>query len=259
MKIALLQMRAEAGDVEANLAILAQAARDAAAGGAQLLVAPELATTGYGAGDAILDLAEPAEGPQVRRLTDIAERHGIAIVAGFAERDGDQVFNSLAMLRGDAAPSVYRKTNLYADYERALFTPGEIRPATAEFAGRRLGFLICYDVEFPENVRRLAEAGAEVIVVPTALPEGPHARFIATKMVPVRAFENQVFVAYANHAGEDARFRYAGLSRVVAPDGGCLAAVDDNAPSLLFANVDPSAYDESRQANSYLTDLRRND
>jgi len=75
--------------------------------------------------------------------------------------------------------------------------------------------------------------------------------------VPVRAFENQVFVAYANHAGADAKFRYAGLSRVAAPDGRCLAASDDNEPALLFADVDPAAYEESRRANTYLSDLRR--
>ncbi|GAB4369043.1 MAG: carbon-nitrogen hydrolase family protein [Kiloniellaceae bacterium] len=255
MKIALLQMRAAAGDVEANLDTIARAAAEAA-GGAELLIAPELATTGYGAGDAIRDRAEPVDGPQLRRLGDLCSRHGLALVAGFAERAGGTVYNALALLRPGAAPTVYRKTHLYADYERALFTPGEIRAAVAEYRGLKLGFLICYDVEFAENVRRLAVAGADAVIVPTALPEGPHARFIATRLVPVRAFENQVFVAYANHAGEDARFRYAGLSRVAAPDGSCLAASDDNAPALLFAEIDPAAYEESRRANSYLSDLR---
>lgn len=259
MKIALLQMRAQAGDVEANLATLERGAAEAAAGGAELLVAPELATTGYGAGDALRDLAEPVEGTQVRRLADIAGRHGLAVVAGFPERAGETVYNSLAMVRKGAAPSVYRKTHLYADYERALFTPGALGCDLVAFQGLKLGFLICYDVEFPENLRRLAAAGAEAVLVPTALPDGPHARFIATRVVPVRAFENQVFVAYANHAGEDARFRYAGLSRVAAPDGRCLAASEDNRPALLFADLDPAAYEESRRANSYLSDLRRSD
>ena len=257
MRITLLQMRAVAGDVDANLATIERAAEQAAAGGADLLVTPELATTGYGAGEAIRELAEPTEGPQLRRLSDISSRHGLALVVGIAERAGGKVYNALAMLRPEAAPVIYRKTHLYADYERALFTPGEIRPVVAEFHSLRLGFLICYDVEFPENVRRLAAAGAEAVIVPTALPEGPHARFIATSLVPVRAFENQVFVAYANHAGADARFRYAGLSRIAAPDGRCLVASDDNEAALLFADIDPSAYEESHQANTYLSDLRR--
>lgn len=257
MKTALAQIRALAGDVAANLETIDGAAGKAAAAGAELIVFPELATTGYGAGEAILDLAEPIEGTQVRRLTDIAGRHGLALVAGFPERAGGKVYNSLVMVRQGAAPVVYRKTHLYADYERSLFAPGEIRPAVQDFEGLRLGFLICYDVEFPENVRRLAEAGADVVVVPTALPDGPHARFIAADLVPVRAFENQVFVIYANHAGEDTRFRYAGLSRIAAPDGHCLAASEDNEPALLLADLDPAAYEESRRANTYLADLHR--
>ena len=67
--------------------------------------------------------------------------------------------------------------------------------------------LICYDVEFPENVRRLAQAGAQAVLVPTALPASDHADFIARKMIPVRAFENQLFVAYVNHCGADDALR----------------------------------------------------
>ncbi|WP_422367902.1 carbon-nitrogen hydrolase family protein [Pelagibius sp.] len=257
MRIAILQMIAVPGDVAANLKQIEAAAEKAAAGGAALLIAPELATTGYGAGDVIRDLAETAEGPQVQALTAIARKHGLALVAGFAERDGEEVFNSLVMAEASETPSIYRKTHLYGDYERALFTPGEADSALRNFQGLKLGFLICYDVEFPENVRRLARAGADVVLVPTALPEGSFARFIATRVVPVRAFENQVFVVYADHGGGDANFSYAGLSRAVGPDGQSLAASDTDTAELLFADIDPGAFDESRRANTYLRDLRK--
>ena len=257
MRIAMLQMTALPGDVAANLKKIEAAAEKAAAGGAELLIAPELATTGYGAGGVITDLAEAADGPQVIQLTAISEKNGLAIVAGFAERDGGQVFNSLVMVEGGIAPGVYRKTHLYGDYERAHFTPGETDGALRAFRGLKLGFLICYDVEFPENVRRLAKAGADVVLVPTALPQGTFARFIATSIVPVRAFENQVFVVYANHGGGDDNFTYAGLSCAVAPDGKLLAAAQDSAETLLFADIEPTAFDESRHANTYLRDLRR--
>ena len=255
MRIAVQQMVAVTGDVDANLDCIAAAAEQAAAGGARLLVAPELAVTGYGAGEAIRDLAEPADGPQVRRLQALSRAHGLAIVAGFAERAEGRIFNSLAMVEGTAPPSVYRKTHLYADYERALFTPGAVQPVLREFQALTLGFLICYDVEFPENVRRLAKAGAELILVPTALPQGAFAAFIATRVVPVRAFENQVFVVYANHGGRDENFAYAGLSCAVGPDGGCLAAAADDEAVLLFADIDPAAFAASRRANTYLADL----
>ncbi|WP_420349142.1 carbon-nitrogen hydrolase family protein [Pelagibius sp.] len=256
MRIAALQMKAAAGDVAANLTRIEAAAREAAAGGARILITPELATTGYGAGAVIGDLAEPLGGPQVKHLAAISEAHGLAIVAGFAERDGSQVFNSLALVDGAAAPIAYRKMQLYGDYERALFSPGPLQTTLCTIGELTFGFLICYDVEFPEAVRALARAGAEAVLVPTALPEGPFAGFIATSVVPVRAFENQLFIAYANHAGQDDAFTYAGLSRIVGPDGSALAAAGPNEDGVIFADTDPDAFAESRAANTYLTDLR---
>jgi len=255
VRIAIQQMVAVAGDVGANLAQIDAAAGQAAVGGADLLIAPELALTGYGAGDVIRDLAEPADGAQVKRLQEIAGRHGLAIVAGFAERAEGALYNSLVMVEDGAKPQVYRKTHLYADYERALFTPGRPAAALRDVRGLKLGFLIRDDGEIPENVRRLEQAGADVVLVPTARPQGPFAAFIATSVVPVRAFENQVFVIYANHGGRDANFAYAGLSCAVGPDGRCLAAAADDRPALLFADLDPGAYEASRRANTYLADL----
>lgn len=255
MKIAVLQIQAAPGDVTANLTKIETAAGEAAAKGAQILIAPELALPGYGAGEAMQDLAEPVEGPQVEALRKIAGEQQIAIVAGFAERDNDQVYNSLVMVEAGKAPVIYRKTHLYGDYEKNLFSAGAIGAVLHSFAGLKLGFLICYDVEFPENVRRLALAGADVVLVPTALPLDGYSDFITSRVVPVRAFENQVFLAYANHAGSDGRFTYAGRSCVAAPDGSLLAASDDNAESLILAEIRPEDYAESRAANAYLADL----
>jgi len=119
-----------------------------------------------------------------------------------------------------------------------------------------VGMLICYDVEFPENVRRLAQGGAQAVLVPTALPASDHADFIARKMIPVRAFENQVFVAYVNHCGADGSFAYAGLSGIAAPDGVLLAAAGDKSEELLIADLDPSAFQEAAEQNPYLADLK---
>lgn len=124
-----------------------------------------------------------------------------------------------------------------------------------ERGGLKFGILICYDVEFPENVRRLARAGVDVVLVPTALPASDHDAFIARKLVPVRAFENQVFLAYADHCGADERFAYAGLSVIVAPDGTLLAEAGETGEALLVAEIDPSRYQASAEANSYLADL----
>ncbi|WP_280820202.1 carbon-nitrogen hydrolase family protein [Pseudaminobacter soli (ex Li et al. 2025)] len=256
MKLAALQMQSVAGDVAANLATIRQAALEAAAAGATLLITPELALTGYGAGEAIRKLAEPADGEQADRLAAISDETGIGIVAGFAERHGEAIYNSALYVDGLGARTVYRKSHLYGPYERGLFVPESPKAQVINHRGTTVGLLICYDVEFPENVRRLAQAGAEVIAVPTALPKSDHDELIARKMIPVRAFENQVFVAYVNHCGADALFSYAGLSVIAAPDGSLIAEAGAAGDKLLIAKIDTGDYAESAAANSYLADLR---
>lgn len=256
MRIAALQMRAVAGDPAANLAAIERAAGEAAAAGAHLLIAPELAVTGYGAGDAIRALAEPLDGAAVDRLARSAGGSGLSIACGIAERDGETLYNSAVLVDGAGRRTVYRKSHLYGPYERGLFAPGQPAAVTASLGGVETGLLICYDVEFPENVRRLARAGVQLVVVPTALPATGHGAFIAQKMIPVRAFENQVFVAYVNHCGADRHFAYAGLSGIAAPDGTMLAQAGAAGETLLIADIDPAAFAASRAANTYLDDLR---
>ena len=258
MRIAALQMHAIAGDGEANIDRIAAAAADAAGGGAKLLIVPELAVSGYGAGEAAFArLASPASGTVAERLGAIARENGIAIVAGFVEQEGTHTYNSALFTDGIGTNAVYRKSHLYGDYERNSFRPGVPLSVMVDLGGIRLGMLICYDVEFPENVRRLALAGADVVVVPTALPKGPNGTFVANHMIQVRAFENQVFVAYINHCGADDNFTYAGLSRIAAPDGKLLAEAPAEGETLLFAEIRPEDYAKSRAENTYLVDLGR--
>lgn len=254
MRIALFQMKVASGDVAANLGSIAEAAQKAANDGASLLVTPELALTGYGAGNVIRELAEPADGGQMGRLEAIATAYGVAIVAGFAERDGEHVYNSAAYVDGKGRRAIYRKSHLFGDYERALFRSAPPTTCLFEHGGLKIGMLICYDVEFPENVRRLALAGADMVVVPTALPAGPSGTFIAQKMIQVRAFENQIFLAYVNHAGADERFTFAGLSRIAAPDGSLLVEIGDAEEHLRFADINPEARSAAMAEYSYLRD-----
>lgn len=255
MKIAGFQMRSVPGDVAANLDKVADAARQASEAGASILVVPELALTGYGVGKAVRETAQTLDGDQITRLEDIANETAVTLVVGFAERDGEVVRNSAVIVESDALPVVYRKCNLYGPYERGLFEQAKPAAVTFEKGGLTFGVLICYDVEFPENVRRLAKAGVDAVLVPTALPTSDHDAFIARKMVPVRAFENQIFIAYVNHCGADERFAYAGLSSIVAPDGTPLAEAGAEDEALVIAELAPSRYADSAEANSYLADL----
>ena len=255
MKLALFQMSALGNDAMRPDRIEA-AMQEAAQNGATLLVAPELALSGYGRGAAFADIAQTARGDWAERLTATARRLGISLIVGFPETRGDTRHISALIVdaQGTAPASIYRKACLYGDYEKQYFhSPG---PSTliVDLAGLRVGVLICYDIEFPENARRLAHAGAQLIAVPTALPRGASGAFISTHVIRTRAFENQVFVAYANHADSDDTFTYQGCSSIAAPDGALLTAAPETGDALLYAEITPHDYADSRAENPYLSD-----
>ena len=113
--------------------------------------------------------------------------------------------------------------------------------------------LICYDVEFPEMVRAAAIAGADLVIVPTALRR--RWSVIAEKLIPVRALENGIFLAYANWAGAEADWDYAGLSVIAGPDGSELARAGDS-PQTIIATLDQAAIATIRPQLPYLQDVR---
>lgn len=255
MRIACFQGPEEAETPQGNLARLARAASEARRRGAELLVAPEMFLTGYAIGaDAVRHLAEPIGGPSVGAARQVARSAGIALVFGFPERDGEAVYNSAIAIGADGTTlATYRKTHLFGAVDRAQFSRGEAAPGVFAIGGFKLGLLICYDVEFPENARRLALGGADLVVVPTALMRPFDV--VARAVVPVRAFENQVFVAYANRCGAEADFDYCGLSCVVGPDGVDIARAG-RGEELIVADLDKAALLRSRKLNPYLTDRR---
>lgn len=254
LRTALLQSSGRLGSVDENLASLDGAAARAAAAGAGLLVAPELFLTGYAIGDDIARLAEPADGESAKAVTEIAARHGVGVAYGYPERAGDRVFNSVQLTGPDGARLAnYRKTHLFGGFERDAFSPGEQTVVQAELGGIRIGLMICYDVEFPENVRAHALAGTDLLVVPTA--QMHPFQFVAESVVPVRAFESQMYVAYVNRVGPEGEFEFVGLSTLAGPDGVARARAG-RGEELVFGDVDPEFLAASRAENPYLRDRR---
>ncbi|WP_369388053.1 carbon-nitrogen hydrolase family protein [Streptomyces sp. CG1] len=254
MRTALLQSSGRPGSIAENLKVLDEAAGRAAAAGAALLAAPEMFLTGYAIGDAIGRLAEPADGDSADAMAETATRHGIAIAYGYPERDGETVYNSAQLISADGTRLAnYRKTHLFGCFERDHFTPGEQPVVQAELNGLTVGLMICYDVEFPENVRAHALAGTDLLVVPTA--QMHPFQFVAESMIPVRAWENQMYVAYVNRVGQEGEFEFVGLSVLAGPDGVARARAG-RAEQLVLADADPSFLAASREANPYLQDRR---
>ncbi|GGV68451.1 carbon-nitrogen hydrolase family protein [Streptomyces thermoviolaceus] len=254
MRTALLQSSGRPGSVAENLKELDEAAGRAAEAGAALLVAPELFLTGYAIGDDVARLAEPADGPAADEVARLARRHGLAVAYGYPERDGAAVFNSAQLIAADGTRLAnYRKTHLYGCFERDQFAPGGQPVVQAELDGLTVGIVICYDVEFPETVRAHALAGTDLLLVPTA--QMHPFQFVAESVVPVRAFENQMYVAYVNRAGREGEFEFVGLSVLAGPDG-VARARGGRGEELLLADADPALLAASRLANPYLRDRR---
>lgn len=257
MRIALFQGPPGPLDVAGNLERLRQQAEQAAAQGARLLVCPEMFLTGYDIGrDAVSRLAEPADGDSAQAVAAIARQQGLAIVYGYPEQGVDGAcYNSVQLIDAQGSRlGNYRKTHLFGVLDRSLFSPGGDHFPVVELEGWKLGLLICYDVEFPENTRRLALAGAELIVVPTAnmVPYD----FVCQFTVRVRAQENQCYLVYANYCGAEGDIHYCGQSSIIGPDGAVLALAGED-ESQLHAELDRQQVVAGRQAFPYLQDLRR--
>lgn len=222
--------------VEQALAALDVAVAQA---GADLLVAPEMGLTGYLMGaERVAARAEPSDGPLAKAVARIARRHRTAIVYGYPRLNPlGRPFNAVQFMGPDGrARARYDKRHLYGEADAAQFAPGEQAPAVFSWRGWRLGLLICYDVEFPETVHALARLGADAVLVPTAnmreFDEVPR------NVVPVRARDNRLYVAYANACGHEGTTRYGGLSTVAGPGGEVLARAGRTA-GLLNATLSP--------------------
>ena len=207
MRIACFQGPEQPDTPQGNLNLLARVAKAARDKAAELLIVPEMFLTGYAIGAAeVARLAEPLGGATLSAVAEIAKSSALAIILGFPEASEGRVFNAaVAFDNQGQLLTCYRKTHLFGDLDKDQFAPSSAPAALFEIGGFKVGMLICYDVEFPENTRMLALLGADLVVVPTALMQ-PF-EVVARILVPARAYENQVYVAYVDRCGFEAAHR----------------------------------------------------
>lgn len=274
MRIAVLQGASIVLDVAANLAVLDAAAARAAAAGADVLLTPELFTTGYAPAQVSAALSPGLVAGIDDGAAAIAARHSIALAyssptpalvpADGPAQQGSWHIGAVLVDATGAELLRYAKVHLFGAEERAAFVPGSAAPGTVELAGLRVGLLVCYDAEFPESVRALATAGAEVVLVPTALSAGFND--VPQVLLRARALESQVALAYANHVGPvplegGATLVLGGGSIVAGPDGrvlaqGRLAPASGEDFELLLADVNAEDITRARDKVPYLQDRR---
>lgn len=262
--VAACQLAPVLGHVAANLANVEAAVLAAVGAGAQVVVLPELVTTGYVFESAhqVADLGERADGRSLGVIAGLAAEHDLVVVGGFAELGvGGQVYNSAFLIDACGVRAVYRKAHLWAD-ERRWFTPGGSPPPVVDTDHGRIGMLICYDLEFPEWTRIAALAGADLLCVPTnwpasSLPRGE--RPIEVVRAQATASVDRVFVAVCDRVGAERGVDWVGGSAIIGPEGYPLALAEaGGGPQRLLARCDLSrARDKSTSpVNNVVADRR---
>ncbi len=263
MRIALVQQTAgadKAANVERGLTALAAAAAD----GAELVCFAELAFEPFwpqrpAAGD-VAALAEPVPGPTTEAFQARAAELGVVVVLNLYERDGDRCFDCSPVI--DADGTLLGRTRMVhiTDYpcfhEQGYYAPGDTGAPVYRTRAGRIGVAICYDRHYPEYLRALALAGAELVVVPQAgaVDEWPEGLFEAE--MRVAAFQNGYFVALCNRVGEEERLDFAGESFVCDPSGRVLARAPAMREAILTAELDLTAVAGSHARRLFLRDRR---
>lgn len=258
MRLAICQLRCDAGDDDRRSSALDDAVRAAAADGADLVVLPEMAACGYLLDAEHLDRhAEPGDGsgPVLTRWRDLAGELGVAVVGGFAERTDSGIANAAVVIdRAGAVQGTYRKLHLFGA-EHRLFVPGDHGLPVFEIEGVKVGVLICYDLRFPESARVLALQGADVIAVPTAWVGGFDRTAVSSSGsigqvdgVLVQANLDQVFIACADQVGTEGRIEFLGRSVVVDPYGNAVVGpLSPDADEVVVVDVDPTVAHEAQE------------
>jgi predicted amidohydrolase len=236
-----------APDVEspAASAVLARTSIAAAiADGAEIVVLPELCTSGYvfRSAEEARAAATPADGELLRGWADEAARGDALVVGGFCELAPDgRLFNSSALVDRDGVVAIYRKVHLWAE-ERFWFTPGDSPAPVVPTRYGPVGLAVCYDLEFPELTRGLALQGAALIALPTNWPRDdapPDGRPVLHSLAAMTAYWNRLFVAVCDRCGTERGLEFEGGSVIAGPDGAFRAGpVADRGARTLVADCD---------------------
>ena len=282
LKIATAQFENRSGDKEYNLSVIEQLAGAAAAEGAKAIAFHECSITGYTfarhlSREQMLELAEPIPGgASLERLRQIAERHDMAILAGLFEKDADEkLYKAYVCVDKNGLVARYRKLHPFIN---PYLSPG-MEYCVFDLDGWKCGILICYDNNVVENVRATALLGAQVIFMPhvtmcTPSPrpgagfvdpalwenrvsdptslrlefDGPKGRMWLMKWLPSRAWDNGIYLVFANPIGMDDDQLKNGCSMIIDPHGDIIAECRKLDNDYVTATLEP---EKLTQAGGY--------
>ncbi|OQP07749.1 carbon-nitrogen hydrolase [Geobacillus sp. 46C-IIa] len=257
IRIACLQLDIAFGDPQTNEQQAEKAVQSAANEGADIVVLPELWTTGYD----LTRLDEIADDHAERTkafASRLAQTYGVHFVAGsVAKKTAAGVTNTMIVAdRSGQIVSEYSKLHLFQLMDEHLYLQPGNEPGLFSLDGLSCAGVICYDIRFPEWIRTHALAGAEVlfVVAEWPLPRLHHWR----TLLMARAIENQCYVVACNRAGSDPNNVFAGHSLIVDPWGEIIAEADEK-PGVLLADIDPALVKDVRARIPVFADRRPRD
>ena len=270
--VALAQLAPRLGDLAANLTRHLELIQAGSAGGADLVVFPELSLTGYFLKDLVTETAVRLDSPELRSLAE-ACRGVDAVVGCILESDDHRFHNAAVYLSGGAVTHVHRKVylptyglfdeardlaagNRFRAFEAPLGSSGQRRPW-------RAGVLICEDLWHPSSAYLLARDGVDLIICPSASPgrgvgHGSELGTAQSYDVITRTYAQlfTAYVVYCNRVGYEDGINFWGGSRVVDPEGHLVGEPAGRDEALLLHRLDLAALRRARIANPMLRDER---
>jgi predicted amidohydrolase len=263
VKLALIQQHAT-NDKTSNVARGLRAVDEAADAGASVAIFAELAFERFHpqrqARGSVLDLAEPVPGPTTQAFCERARKHGMVIVLNLYERDGPDAYDCSPVIDADGRLLGRTRMIHITDYAcfhvQGYYTPGDTGVPVYETRAGRIGVAICYDRHYPEYMRALAVAGADLVAVPQAGAEGEWPEGLYEAEMRVAAFQNGYYVALCNRVGTEECLTFAGESFVCAPNGQVIARAVGGEDTILYSDVDLSSAERSHARRLFLRDRR---
>ena len=256
------QLSPRIGEQTANHRQSVLAIHEAVSAGADVVVLPELVTSGY-----VFESRAEAESlaitsthPLFGEWAAAAAQGSAVVIGGFCERgDNGNLYNSAAAVDASGVRAVYRKTHLW-DREKLFFTPGDEPPPVLQTSAGRLGVLICYDLEFPEVTRALALAGAELLAIPAnwplvRRPADEHPPEVVIAMAAART--NRVVIACCDRTGSERGQDWTAGTTIIDESGWVVATVS-HGRQVACADVDLERTRDKRisERNDALLDRR---
>ena len=258
VRVACCQLEPQVGHKAANLARTADFIERAAQGGANIIVLPELSSSGYvfesrAEARALADAFD--DGESTALWAGLARDLNVHLVAGFAELAGDTLYNAAAVIGPRGRLGVFRKVHLWAD-ENLFFAPGNLGFPVFPTEHGVLGVAICYDGWFPEAYRSVALKGAELVCVPTNwVPingQDPSREAMSNILTMASAHSNSIYIAAADRVGTERGQPFIGQSLIASytgwPIAGPASATDEQ---IIYADIDLAQARRARRWNDF--------